>query len=103
MVCWSAAFRVLVQKRWMPVRMSSADRIQRKGLGSSLTVSMYRWMAASRSLRERWTPRRICLLVSSAKNRSIWLSQEAEVGVRWTCQCGRLASQARIAGVLCVA
>jgi hypothetical protein len=39
-------------------------------------------------------------LVSSAKKRSIWLSQEADVGVRWTCNCGRLASQARIAGVV---
>jgi hypothetical protein len=29
-------------------------------------------------------------VVSSAKNRSIWLSQQADVGVRWTCQCGRL-------------
>jgi ribose transport system permease protein len=37
---FSAASRVLVQKRWMLVRMSSADRVQRKGLGSWLTVSM---------------------------------------------------------------
>jgi len=31
------------------------------------------------------------------------LSQDELVGVRWTCQRGRRASQLRISGVLCVA
>ena len=51
----------------------------------------------------RWTPRLICRSVSKAKNRSIWLSQDALVGVRCTCQRGRRASQLRISGVLWVA
>lgn len=33
----------------------------------------------------------------------LWLIQEADVGVRWTCHRGRLVSHLRIAGVLWVA
>jgi hypothetical protein len=50
-----------------------------------------------------WTPRRICRSVISAKKRSTMLSQEAPVGVKCTCQRGRLTNQALIAGVLWVA
>jgi hypothetical protein len=39
----------------------------------------------------------------TAKKRSTWLSHEALVGVRWTCQRGLLASRLRISGVLWVA
>jgi hypothetical protein len=49
---------------------------------------------------ERWTPRRICFSVRLAKMHSTWLTQEAEVGVKCTCQRGRLANQLRIASVL---
>ena len=45
---------------------------------------------------DRWTPRRICFSVSSAKKRSTWLIQEAEIGVKWMCQRGRLANQSRM-------
>ena len=37
------------------------------------------------------------------ENRSTWLSQEALVGVWWTCQCGRFSSQLRTVGALWVA
>ena len=47
-------------------------------------------------------PRLICFSVRSAKNLSTWLSHEAEVGVKCTCQRGRLANQSRISFVLCV-
>ena len=59
-------------------------------------------MVRSSSLVERWTPRLICLSVSSPNQRSTWLSQEALVGVKWACQRGRLANQSRIALVLWV-
>src|SRR5512147_1179017 len=48
-------------------------------------------MAASNSLVERWAPRLIWCSPRSAKNRSTWLIQDAEVGVKWVCQRGRLA------------
>src|ERR671915_292992 len=57
-------------------------------------------MSASRARVELWMPRRICLSVSSAKKRSTWLIQEAEVGVKWMCQRGRLANQSRMSLVL---
>jgi hypothetical protein len=38
--------------------------------------------------------------VSSAKKRSTWEVQEAEVGVKWMGQCGRLANQSRMSLVL---
>src|SRR5947209_18631840 len=41
-------------------------------------------------------PRRILRSVMRAKKRSTWLSQDALVGVRWTCQRGLFASQLRI-------
>jgi hypothetical protein len=37
--------------------------------------------------------------VRSAKNRSAWLIQDEEVGVKWVCQRGRLANQPRISFV----
>ena len=46
---------------------------------------------ALNSLVERWTPRLICLSVSSPNQRSTWFSQEALV-----CQRGRLANQYRL-------
>ena len=57
-------------------------------------------MAASNSLVERWAPRLICCSPRSAKNRFTWLIQDAEVGVKWVCQRGRLANQSRIGFVL---
>src|SRR5512132_3441273 len=57
-------------------------------------------MAASRSVVERWAPRRICFSVRLAKKRSTWFIQEADVGVKCTCQRGRWANQLRIAWVL---
>ena len=70
-------------------RMSSADLVHRKGLGFSLWVPMKVRMSASSWRVERWTPRCNCLRVNSANQRSTWLSHEADVGVKWTCQCGR--------------
>ena len=66
---WLAS-RVRRQNRWMLARMSSAGLVQRNGFGSLFAVSMYPWMAVASSAVERWTPRRICFLVSSAKKRS---------------------------------
>jgi len=83
--------------------MSSADLVQRKGLGSALWVSMKAMMSRSRAWVERWTPRLICFSVIRAKKRSTWLIHEALVGVKWTCQRGRLASQSRTGLVLWVA
>src|SRR5512132_2920622 len=57
-------------------------------------------MAASRSVVERWAPRRSCFSVRLAKKRSTWFIQEADVGVKCTCQRGRWANQLRIAWVL---
>ena len=52
-------------------------------------------MVRSNSLVERWTPRLICLSVSTRTSASTWFSQEALVGVKWACQRGRLANQSR--------
>jgi hypothetical protein len=38
-------------------------------------------IAASSAVVERWVARRICFSVRLAKQRSIWMIQEAEVGV----------------------
>jgi hypothetical protein len=83
--------------------MSSADLVQRKGLGSALWASMKAWMSLSKFWVERWTPRLICFSVTEPKKRSTSSIQEAAVGVKWTCQRGRLASQSRIGLVLWVA
>jgi len=58
------------QKRWMAARMSSADLVQRNGLGSALWASMKARMSRSSAWVERWMPRRICLSVIRAKKRS---------------------------------
>ncbi len=60
-------------------------------------------MAASYSLVERCARRLICCSPRSAKNRSTWLIQDAEVGVKWVCQWGRLANQSRISLLLWLA
>ena len=60
-------------------------------------------MLASSSAVERWTLRCSCFVVSSANQRSTWLIHEAEVGVKWICQCGLRASHALTFGVLWVA
>jgi len=53
---------------------------------------MQRWMkvrmSASSWLIDVSTPRRNCLRVSSAN----WLIQNADVGLKWTWQCGRRAN-----------
>jgi hypothetical protein len=54
-------------------------------------------MSRSRTCVEWRALRLICLSVIKAKKRSIWLIQEAQVGVKSTCQCGRLAGQSRTA------
>jgi hypothetical protein len=64
--------------------MSSAGFTQRKGFGSALLASMKARMPRSRSATERWTPRRSARSVSRANQRSTWLIQDAEVGVKWT-------------------
>ena len=87
----------------MAARISSADLVQRKGLGLALWASMKARISVSNCRVELCTPRLICFSVSRAKKRSTWLIQEAPVGVKWTCQRGRLASQSRIGLVLWVA
>ena len=42
-------------------------------------------------------PRRICFSVRVANQRSTWLSQDAEVGVKWTWKRGWRANQSRTA------
>ena len=42
-------------------------------------------------------------LLREQGEQATWLSQDAEVGVKWTCQRGRLANPSRISLVLCVA
>ena len=86
----------------MLARMSLAVLVQRKGFGSALVASMYALMAFSRSATERNTPRLRARSVSSAKKRSTWLIHEVDVGVKCTCQRGRLANQLRMSLVLCV-
>src|SRR3954453_5935426 len=76
--------------------MSSADLVQRKGVGPAFVALMEARMLASSSAVERWAPRRRALSVGGAKKRSARLSQGAEVGVWCTCQRGRLANQPRI-------
>ncbi len=87
----------------MLARMSSAVLVQRTGLGSALVVSMKAVMAACNWPTLRCTPRRSFRSVSSAKNHSTWFSQDALVGVKCTCQRGRLSSQAFTVGALWVA
>jgi hypothetical protein len=59
-------------------------------------------MALSNSVVLRWVPRRICCSVSSANQRSTWLSHEAEVGVKCILKRGWRANQALTLGVLWV-
>lgn len=47
----------------MAARMSSADLVQRKGLGAAFCASMQARMSFSSAWVVRWTPRRICLSV----------------------------------------
>ena len=68
----------------MLAKIASAVLVHKNRLGLALLTSRYWRMACSSSLVERWVPRRICLSVSVANQRSTWLSQEAEVGVKWT-------------------
>jgi hypothetical protein len=86
----------------MLARMSSAVLVQRKGFGSALLASMQALIAFSRSATELNTPRLRARSVNSAKKRSTWLIHDADVGVKCTCQRGRLANQWRINFVLCV-
>ena len=72
------------QKRLTLARMSSADLTQRKGFGSALVALMKARMSRSRSATERWTPRRSARSVKRPNQRSTWLIQDAEVGVKWT-------------------
>ena len=51
----------------MLARMSSADLVQRNGLGSALCWSMKAVIASCREARLRWTPRRSWRSVSAAK------------------------------------
>src|SRR5450631_1475663 len=66
----------------------SGSAVHVKGLGSSLCSSRNRLMAACRSTIERKTPRFNRRFVSLAKNPSMALSQDAEVGVKWKVQRG---------------
>jgi hypothetical protein len=59
-------------------------------------------MAVSSSSVERWTPRRICFSVMSAKKRSTRFTQELAVGVKSTYHLGHAPSHFRIAGVVVV-
>ena len=87
----------------MLARMSDADLVHRNGLGAALCCSMKPVMVVCRSATLRWTLRLSCRSVSSAKKRSTWFSHDELVGVRCTCQRGRLTSQSRTSLVLCVA
>lgn len=73
------------------------------GLGVFVVRLNEAMISASTSAVDRWTPRCSCLRVSSANQRSTWLIQEADVGVKCTCEWDRRASQALILGVLCLA
>src|SRR3954469_13441745 len=53
----------------MAARMSSADLVQRKGLGSALWASMKARMSLSSLRVEQWTPRLICLAENALKRR----------------------------------
>lgn len=72
------------QNRLMLAKMSSADLVQTKGFGSALFRSRYCLMACCSWRVERWVPRRIQDCVRVANQRSTWLIQEADVGVKWT-------------------
>ena len=66
--------------RWanrpMLARISSADFVQTKGLPLVLYASMNSRIAASSAGTLRCTPRRNCLVVSSANQRSMRFSQD---------------------------
>ena len=62
------------QKRRMLSRIWSAVAVQTKGL--AVRASRYSWMAFSSEEMLLKLPRRMALLVRSAKRRSTWLSQE---------------------------
>ena len=68
----------------MLARMSSAVFDQTNGLGLSLLIATYCLMARSSSRVDRCVPRRMQRCVKVANQRSTWLSQEAEVGVKCT-------------------
>lgn len=63
-------------------RIGLADLVRMKGWGSALWLSRYSMMAFLSSAMLLKAPRRIRFRVVSAKNRSIMVSREAEVGVR---------------------
>ena len=84
----------------MLARISSADLVQTKGVGSWLWTAMYSRIADYKSFTLRNTPRRIRLLVSSANHRSTKLIHEPYVGVKWTWNRGRLTNHFRIIAVL---
>src|SRR5205807_2419410 len=70
--------------------------------GSSFQLVIQVRIEATRSRTERWLPRLIHFVVSSANQRSTRLSQELEVGVKWSVKRGCRRSQRWIEGVLCV-
>jgi hypothetical protein len=67
--------------------------VHTKGLGSVLWASMTVRMASSSSATLRCTPRRTCLVVSSANQRSTKFGHEPYVGVKCPENGGRLANQ----------
>ena len=67
---WRMGFQGAAANRSMDARMSSADLVQRKGLGSALRCLMNSSMAAISCLTDLWAPRLICFSASSAKKRS---------------------------------
>lgn len=69
--------------------------VQRTGLGWTSCRSIRLSMVTRSSPALRWTLRRGCLSVRVAKRRSTGFSHEELVGVRCTCQRGRLASRSR--------
>jgi hypothetical protein len=88
-------------KRAILARIWSAVFVHTKGLGSVLWASMKVRMASSSSATLRCTPRRTCLVVSSANQRSTKFSHEPYVGVKCPENRGRLANQRWIREVLC--
>lgn len=86
----------------MVARISSAVFVRTNGLPAVLCASMNAQIAASRARTMRCTPRRNCVFVNSANQRSTRSNQEPYVGVKCAWNRGRVANHERIIGVLCV-
>ena len=72
---------------------SSTVAVQMNGLGSWLWLSRYSWIAAMNSGTEPKLPRRIACSVRRPNQHSTMLSQDDEVGTKWSWKRGCFSSQ----------